>query len=152
MRAGRVERRNEYAVGLCPARAAGLVRVVHWHCHHLPKAVRLRRTARVTLAEVHATGAPSPRHVGRTSEKNRQAARFCHAHQPPQQAPARAAGQAVVAQDDSAPRRQQRRQSDDTDPKPLVAEQPLRRQGVASDHRPFYRRVAGARNAPGWEE
>jgi pyridoxal phosphate enzyme (YggS family) len=56
-----------------------------------------------------------------------------------------------VAKDDAAAGRQQRRKFGDTDLDPLVAEQPCVRQfggqGVAPAHRPFYRRVASARNA-----
>ena len=57
-----------------------------------------------------------------------------------------------MTQDYAAAGRQQRSQCSNSDRQPIVAEQPLvgqsKRQGVASDHRPFYRPVAGARNAP----
>ena len=59
----------------------------------------------------------------------------------------------VAAHDDPAAGRHDRYQRAHPGREPLVAEQPCRRQvsgegGVASDHRPSYRRVAGARNAP----
>ena len=120
---------------------------MHRHRHDQTQPVGLRRAKRVMLAQMHAIGAPLPCHIRRSREQNRQAARPRHAHQPPQQPPAGAARKPVVAQDDAAAGRKQRGECNEAGPQPVVAEQPSLRQGVAPGHRPFYRRVAGARNA-----
>lgn len=52
-----------------------------------------------------------------------------------------------MAEDDAAAGRKRSSQFGDAGRNPLVTEQPCVRQGVAPGHRPFYRRVASARNA-----
>lgn len=142
-----MKRRDEDAVGARPARAARFVRIMDGHCQQQAEPMRLPRMLCVALAEVDAAGAPTPRRGGRSREQHGQPARARGAHQPPQQAPARAGRQTVMAEDDAAAGRKQRREFGKTDLDPLVAEQPCVRQGVAPGHCPFYRRVAGARNA-----
>lgn len=110
--------------------------------------MRLPRMLCAALAEMDAVRTPTPRRGGRSREQQGQSSRARDTHQTPQQTPARAGRQAVVAEDDAAAGRQQCREFGDADLGPLVAEQPyVRQQGVAPGHRPFYRRVASARNA-----
>ena len=147
MRAGWIKRRDKDAVGPASARAARFARVMHGHRDAQAKPAGLHRTVRLMLTEVDAIGAPAPRGFGQPGEQHGQTPRARGAYQPPQQPPASARCQTIVAEDDSAAGGKRCGEFGDTDLEPLVAEQPSRRQGVAPGHRPFYRRVAGARNA-----
>lgn len=150
-----MERRDEGGAGAGLARAARLVRIMDGHRQQQAEPMRLRRMPCVALAKMDAVGAPAPRGRGRSREQYGQLAHARGAHQASQQAPARAVGQAVVAKDDTAAGGEQRREFGNAGRGPLVAEQPCVRpcvqqfggQGVARAHRPFYRRVASARNA-----
>lgn len=143
-----MERRDEDGVGSGLARAVRLERIMDGHRQQQAEPMRLRRTLCPALAKVDAVGAPSPRGGGRSREQYRKPARARGAHQPPQQAPARTGCHTVMAKDDAAAGRKQRCEFGDAGVTPLVAEQPcVRQEGVARAHRPFYRRVASARNA-----
>ena len=123
-----------------------------WHCDHQAESACLRSARRVMLAKMDAIGAPSARYIRPTCKQYRQPAPPRDPNQSPQQTPTGSLLKRILAQDYAAARRQQCRQLGHPDRQPIIAEQPLvgqsERQGVASDHRPFYRRVAGARNAP----
>lgn len=147
-----MKRGNENPIGVGMLRSPGLACVMHRHRHQQPKAARLPGAGRVALAEMDAIRAPAPGNVRPPCEQHGQFPCPRNAHQPSQQAPTGPLCKSVMAQNDAAARRQQHCQIRDSGRQPFVAEQPLvgqsERQGVASDHRPFYRRVAGTRNAP----
>lgn len=140
--------RDEGAIGLRTSGAARLARIVHRHGDDQTEAMRLLRTARHRLAQMDAIGAPALRHCGRSGKQQDQLSLARHPREAARQPPARAWLQRVVAQHDAAARRQDRSERDHARRGAFVADQPAERQGVAPDHRPFYRRVAGARNAP----
>ena len=143
-----MERRDED--GICPSspRAARFVPIMDGHRQRQAEPVRLPRLLCVALAKVDAVGTPAARRGGRSRKQHGQSPHARGVHQSPQQAPARARGQAVVTEDDAAAGGKQRREFGDAGRGPLVAEQPcVRQEGVARAHRAFYRRVASARNA-----
>lgn len=143
--------RDEDGIGAGAARGAGFACIMDRHREQQAGPVRLRRATGIMLAKMDASGATAPCVVGRAGDQDDQAPRLRRAHQSPQQPPAGAGRQPVVAKDDAAAGRQQRSEFDHADLCPLVAEQPLLRQfggqGVARGHRPSYRRVASVRNA-----
>lgn len=143
-----MERRDEDGVGSGLLRAARLTRVVDGHCQEQAEPMRLHRMLCFALAKMDAVGTPAQRRCGRAREQNGQPADACNIPQTPHQAPARPGSKTVVAKDDAAAGWKQRRKFGDAGLDPLVAEQPcVRQEGVAPGHRPFYRRVASARNA-----
>ncbi len=142
-----MQRRNEDAI--CPGAtgAARFICIMNGHGQKQAETMRLPCPPGVVLAEMGAMGAPAPRRGRLSGEQHGQSPRARDAHQAPQQAPPRGRRKAVVPENDAATGRQQRGEFGDAGLDPLVAEQPYVRQGVAPGHRPFYRRVASARNA-----
>ena len=143
-----MERRNEDAI--CPgaARAARFVRIMDGQGQQQAEPMRLPCPLCVGLAEVDTVRTPAARLRGPSGEQHGQSPHTRDAHQAPQQPPSRGGPDAVVPENDAAAGRKQCSEFGDTNRDPLVAEQPcVRQEGVAPGHRPFYRRVASARNA-----
>jgi len=143
-----MERRNEGAMRPGPVCTARLACVMDGHGQQQAKPMRLPCPLCVVLAEVDAVGTPAARRGGLPGEQHGQSPHSRDAHQAPEQPPSRGGRDAVVPENDAAAGRKQCSEFGDTDRDPLVAEQPcVRQEGVAPGHRPFYRRVASARNA-----
>ena len=92
-----------------------------------------------TLAKMDAIGAPAPRRAGASGKQHDQSPRPRDAHQAPQQTPARAGSEAVVAQDDAAARRQQSRE--------LGHSRPSSRSSLNSQ---AFGNIGGDRKGRGW--
>lgn len=147
-----MNRRYKCSVHPRPMRRIGLCCRMHRHRQRQSQRLGLPRLRRHDMAQMHPVHAPRPRHIGPIRQHHHQPTRPRNPHQPPRQPPAFAARQAIVAQQDSASHRQMGRQGQDRIFRPFIAEQPdyghgPMCEGVALNHRPFYRRKSDARNA-----